>query len=663
MSSRAPARLLALLAVVLTVGLPLAGCGGGAAGTSADDDLIVVYFNVGGRTDVYRNQKLELTFSAPLNPATLDERTIRVLTGPNLATPVEGALVRVDGNKVTFDPTRSQAEVDRAGPTVAADRPFGFLALTNHQLYVPGPPILKTLTNLAGDPIRESFVSSFTTGEDYIPELVQPRFLGTDGKGALGFDPPVRPGSIIDPSEGPNLVPFDASILLVFSEPIAPESMDPGVSVIVHNLDEIEPVVGGPLRVTGTLKPSVDGRTYSFVPSFSYGPGPYLLRVQLTQDIHDLAGNMLEQPIVRYFRTESRAGEVLTKSLVETFNNKFFMEPGALYTTAEWDGIAPGRLQGGSITSTTVTIMYDADGVSSRHGGAGNPAWGPVDYPLVSEQGNAACPSWPNGCRFQGSYTQQDIGAPGAITVLYWGPSSNALFAATHPNIKIRVGHTKTAAGVLTGTFADNFLGGLPNPSYDGLYDIPQRGDIDPLNAQAGFWPFPTLTTPFEFDGTKGLLLDFAVEPAPDCQLLRYWFHGIPGGAGNPGSRNIVAKDAKAETDDLTGGGQPLVLDFRIVKKRRTTIAQSKFYDTKTAQPDFGPPILSPSSQPGGAEISTEWQGADDPKDSATFSPWSGVIDIADTKRYIRFRMKLISNLNSNTVARLNEIRIPFISR
>jgi hypothetical protein len=663
MSSRTPARLLALLALALAAGLPLAGCGGGAAGTPADDDLIVVYFNVGGRTDVYRNQKLELTFSAPVDPATIGDRTIRVLTGPNLATPAEGALVQVDGNKVIFDPTHSQAEVDRAGPDAPKDRPFGFSALTNHQLYIPGPPVLKTLTNLAGDPIRETFVSSFTTGEEYIPELVQPRFIGTDGKGALGFDPPVRPGSIIDPTDGPTEVPFDASILLVFSEPIAPESMDPGVSVIVHNMDETEPVVGGPLRVPGTLKPSVDGRTYAFVPSFSYGPGPYRLRVQLTQDIHDLAGNLLEQPIVRYFKTEYREGEVLTKTLVETFDNKFYMEFGPQYTTAEWDSVVEGRLQGGSITSTTITVVYEADGVASRHGGAGNPAWGPVDYPLVSEQGNAACPSWPNGCRFQGTYTQSDIGDPGAITEIYWGPSSNALFAATHPNIKIRVGHTKTAAGVITGTFADNFLGGTPNPSYDGLYDIPQRGDIDPLNAQKGFWPFPTLTTPFEYDGVKGLLLDYAVEPAADCQLLRYWFHGIPAGAGNPGSRNIVANSATAESDTLTGGGQPLVLDMKLVKKRRTTIAQSKFYDTKTAQPDFGAAILSPSSQPGGAEVSIEWQGATDRADAATYSPWSGQIDIADEKRYIRFRMKLISNLNSNTVARLEEIRIPFISR
>jgi hypothetical protein len=153
------------------------------------------------------------------------------------------------------------------------------------------------------------------------------------------------------------------------------------------------------------------------------------------------------------------------------------------------------------------------------------------------------------------------------------------------------------------------------------------------------------------------------VESAADCQLIRYWFHGIPGGAGNPGSRNIVAKNATAENDDLTGGGQPLVLDLEVIKKRRTTIAQSKFYDTKSAQPDYGTPILSPASQPGGAEISIEWQGADIPADSATHSPWAGTIDIADEKRYIRFRMRLISNLNSNTLARLNEIRIPFITR
>lgn len=696
MPRRTSIRVLSALVVAAVAVLPLAGCGGGAAGTSADDDLIVTYVNIAQRTDVYRNQMIEMRFSAPIAPETLSERTVRVLTGPNLQTPVTGALI-LDGEKVYFDPTRTQAQVDRSGPNSEMDHPFGFEALTNHQIYVPAPPVLKTLTNLAGDPIREEYFTSFRTGEDYIPELVQPKYVGADGSGALSFSPPPGPGSVIDPFDGVTEVPYDAHIFLTFSEPINPETMDPSKSVLVYNLDEKEPVTGGNLRVSGTLRPSTDGKTFEFVPSFSFGPGvikkdafgrwlredgtliprdpntgeyledPYVIRgykmeVQLTQDIQDLAGNPLEAPVVKRFRTEKAPSARLTSVITESFDNRFYCD--TLNTTAEWDTKTDGRLQGGDITTATIIIMYTPDGVNSQRGGSGNNAFPPIDYPLVSEQGNQACPAWPDGCRVQASYKQADLGTAGAITQVFWGPSSNALFAATHPNIKMRLGHTKDTEGVIGSVFDDNFLGGAPLPNYDGLYDIPQRADIDPQNPQRGFWPYPELSTPFEYNGEKGFLLDLQVQPANDCQLLRYWYHGT-GAAfpGYPGIRNLVATKTTAESDDFTGGGQPLVYDLELIKKRRTTVAQSRFYNTFTPAPDYGSPILSPSSQPGGATYTIEWQGASDQADPSTYTPWAATIDIADEKQYIRFRVTLVSNLNSNTLARFDEIRIPFITR
>lgn len=131
MPRRTSIRVLSALVVAAVAVLPLAGCGGGAAGTSADDDLIVTYVNIAQRTDVYRNQMIEMRFSAPIAPETLSERTVRVLTGPNLQTPVTGALI-LDGEKVYFDPTRTQAQVDRSGPNSEMDHPFGFEALMNH---------------------------------------------------------------------------------------------------------------------------------------------------------------------------------------------------------------------------------------------------------------------------------------------------------------------------------------------------------------------------------------------------------------------------------------------------------------------------------------------------------------------------------------------------
>ncbi len=127
-------RHLTIVATTLLVLVPfLAGCGGGgggSAGTLADTDLAVVYFNLDNRTDVYLDDLLELRFTAPLAPGSVDNRTIRVLYGPTQQTPQEGALI-VDGNKVFFDPTISQHQYDLGGQGAVRDQPFGLNALTN----------------------------------------------------------------------------------------------------------------------------------------------------------------------------------------------------------------------------------------------------------------------------------------------------------------------------------------------------------------------------------------------------------------------------------------------------------------------------------------------------------------------------------------------------
>lgn len=661
MSRLTPIRPFALLALFAVVFATAACGGGGKAGTPADDDLAVTFFDHVSRTDVYRNQPMRFEFTAPIDPASLSDRTVMILTGPSLQEPVQGALYLEEPNVVVFDPTRTQAQVDRLGPNAPQDRPFGLSSLANYQVRMPAHPTLKTLRNLSGDPLVSEYVANFSTGEDYMPELDPPSFIGVDGSGQIGFDPTTDGPR--DPVLGQTEVLSTADVVLVFDEPILPESMDPSKSVVVRNLDLQEPVVGGPRRVPGTLEASTDGKVWRFVPSFGYGVGPYRIRVEITQDVKDLSGNPLSAPVTRYFQTKFDPDAEDVAVITETFNNNLFLD--VLNTTGEWNSVTPGRLQGGAITSTSVTVAYTADGVNSQRHGVGNPAFRPVDFPLVAENANSFCPGWPNGLRMQSSYKQEDIGSPGAITQIMWGPASNALFAATHPSFKMRLGHTKDSSGGLGTRFDDNFVGGPPAPHFDGIYDIPQRANIDPNNPNVGFWPFPTLTNPFEYDGSRGLVIDFQVLPAQDCQYLRFWFHGTGANfPGYPGLRNILAKNPNAEFDDFTGGGQPLVFDMQFVKKRRTTTAQSRFYNTNTTNPDFASPIISPAAQPGGAAFTIEWQGANSPTDTPDkMSNWSADINVADGYRYIRFRVRLISNLISNTVARIDEIRIPFSSQ
>ena len=660
MSRRSSVRAFITIAILAAVTFPIIGCGGGSnggkAGTNKDTDLAVTFFDHRGRTDVYRNQQLEFRFTVAVKPKTVTSRTLRIMKGPNLSTPVEGAL-KVDGNRVFFDPTLTQNSWDKLGVSAKPDLPFGMEALVNHQVYIPGPGTAKRIQNRSGQPIVQEYVSNFQTSDYYKPELNPPEFIGIDGTGELGFFPP---------RNDDGSVPFDAQIILQFDEAMSPGSMNPGVTILVKNEDVLD-FTGRPIDVPGTFKPSRDGTTYSFVPSFHYGTGPYRISVTLTQEVRDLAGNPLLNPRTIYFTTEFNPDVDTVSTLSENFNNNTYED--RVNTNAEWNRQIEGALVGGAITTTTVTVHYVGDNIASRNV--------LVDYPLTSQDGNAVCPSWPDGNRTQLSYSADDIGASGAVTEVFWGPSSNALFAASHENMKIRLGHTSDTAGVLTNKFEENFKDGMPNPHYDGPYYIPQDANV---NAAPGInttvsdhWAFPTLTTPFDYNGTNGFFLDFQMDSANDCQIMRAWFFGIPGSPQNPGNRNVVAKDKSAQTDNFTGGGQPLVYDIALKLRRRLTNAQSKFYDSAQGQPNWADPIVSPPSQAGGASYTIEWQGAHgmpDPKfswrvipDPLTYTPWSGSVDIADNHRFVRFRILLIANLNSDTVPRFDKIQMPYSFR
>ena len=67
------------------------------------------------------HQLLEVRFTAPVAPGSVSNRTFRMLTGPTLSTPHNGAAI-VDGNRIYFDPTRSQDVYDRDGPAARPDR-------------------------------------------------------------------------------------------------------------------------------------------------------------------------------------------------------------------------------------------------------------------------------------------------------------------------------------------------------------------------------------------------------------------------------------------------------------------------------------------------------------------------------------------------------------
>jgi hypothetical protein len=669
--------------------VPTIGCGGGSggqAGTPADASLFVTYFNLNARTDVYRNGMLEIRFSAPVKKNSLSARTFRVLTGPSLMTPIEGALIRGgtygmpgDASTVYFDPTRSQAQVDRYETdtpldTIKRDRPFGFEPLAFHQIFLPAPPqSRKSLQNLAGKPIVQEYYANFTTSEAYTPELDQPTCVGMNGSGQLGFVPEAaQDGSVA----------FDAHVVLEFDEPISPASMNPGVTVLVKNEDVLD-YLGRPIDIPGTLVASNDGLRYSFLPSFHYGTGPYRISVTTTFDITDLAGNPLSNPKTLFFTTQFEPDVDTISNITEDFVTNFYEDRSpAIQDRAEWNTVMLGRLVGGEITTTQVTVHKDGDNVTTRNL--------LVDFPLVSSLTSTACPrAWLAGCRVMMSYKPEDLGnAVGAVTKVYWGPEINAtsgypgLFAATHENIQIRLGHTTNAASQLGKKFDSNWASGSPPlTSYDGQYAIPNDANINSppgvYTDIADHYQWPTLTTPFDYNGVDGLIVDFQMDAAKDCQTMRVWFHGSNWLADYPGTRCLLGLKKDAEESDfpdaLYPDGYPMIYDSAFIFRRMITNAQSKFYDTAQPMPNFGDQIVSPPVQAGGATFTLEFQGAHGMPhptmpwrvipDPSSYTQWAPSIDVADFHRFIRFRIQLIANLTSETVASFDKIQMPFSFR
>jgi len=681
-------RLVLLLVALAAVGLPAVGCGAGStgkAGTPADEALLVTYFNLIDRTDVYRNGILQIDFSAPVKKSSLSRRTLRILTGETSSTPVEGALIvggtyGMPGNarSVFFDPTRSQAQVDRYPVTtpldeVKRDRPFGYEPLANHRVYIPGPgDSSKMLLNKAGKPIVKGFIASFSTSELYAPELDQPTFIGLNGSGKLGFVPE-------EAADG--TVAFDAEVVLEFDEPISPASMVPGVTVLVKNEDVLD-FLGRPIDVPGTLSVSNDGLRYNFRPSFHYGTGPYRISVTTSFDIKDLAGNPLSNPQTLVFTTQFNPDVDTISNITEDFDTNAYEDTDpTIVDRAEWNSVSEGRLVGGEITSAQVIIHYDGDGVNTRNL--------LVDFPLVSLNASNACPrSWPDGCRVMMSYEAgDDLGnVTGAVTKIYWGPSSNALFAAKHENIQIRLGHTTNGNAVLGKKFASNFTNGVPLPHYDGAYSIPQDADVNnPPGVDNGADPegitnhyaWPTITNPFDYNGSDHLVVDFQMDAAPDCQTMRVWFHGLSTAADYCGIRSLLGTTKTADQsnypDSFYPDGYPMIYDTAFLFRRRVTHARSKFYDTAQPSPNYGEPIISPPVQSGGATYVIEFQGADgmpDPiwpnriiPDPSTYTSWNTNVDVADFHRFIRFRIDLKANLISETVPTFDQVQMPFSFR
>jgi hypothetical protein len=228
---------------------------------------------------------------------------------------------------------------------------------------------------------------------------------------------------------------------------------------------------------------------------------------------------------------------------------------------------------------------------------------------------------------------------------------------------------------------------------YDGTYTIPQAADIatdpDPADPNVenpndfyptvaqGYWPWPVFSSYFDYDGVNNVVLDVDVKPGTNFQIHRV-FYGLsfsnPMNSAIPNRRlygDFGAEVGPPPTWQPPGNPEPTCYDMLFVKRRRVTYAVSRFYDSFVPNANYGTPIISPPTQPGGATFVLEFEGAypmDHPQnpgvkipDPSSYTGWVGNIDNLDGYRYIRFRFTMIANLISDTVPEINSIVLPYI--
>jgi hypothetical protein len=287
----------------------------------------------------------------------------------------------------------------------------------------------------------------------------------------------------------------------------------------------------------------------------------------------------------------------------------------------------------------------------------------------------------------------------------------------------MQIGFQKTASMNLAATFPSNYLGS-PLTMYQGEYNVTQSANVgdetgaaptgasphpqlNPLFNFYGYTNWPSPTSYFDWnegdpaiEGDRVMILDVQAMEGDSWNQFRGWFaftNPQGGGLLIPGEpqRRMYAtydEDTPNPAPNVVAGilnPEPTVQDTAFTITKRVSVGQSRFYTpgpsdgegntypapysvqrTRGVRSDYLAPIVAPAVQPGGATILVEFQGATSLETGSArtainlaqpFTAWSTDIDDVDTFPYIRWRITLTSNLNSNTVGRVESIAVPVL--
>jgi hypothetical protein len=645
--------------------LAAAAVGGAAADAEAGKDLTVKRFLVGrledgtnkfvalggrGTQNVYRDSVIMIVFSTqvdmskltpsdPYSPFNhLNDRTIKIgiPAGPGLIVQAEGKYdqyvlrqfnpssglfepKKIYKNRVLFDPTK------RFGDP-ATQNPYGFEANSLYSVIVPGLDggDTKTVRTPEGEFLTTGFTTTFRTTAKYLQDYKQPRIEKIEANDAPGV-----------PLEGRASVDSRADIIAFFSEPMLPAAFDPNTTFTVFISSP-----GSGRLVSGTIRASPDGKSFTFRPAFGYGQGPSSVRVTLSSSLSDRSGNTLDKGAVVNFTSEYDQFAPNYSEIVEPFddeNNADWLYLPAV-DRASWDGWIGNPALPANNTNKNQGLLAGIFGAKTQ----------------VIDQGQNngdGYPFWISPAFAQQLYSSGQMGGtPRTISGFQWlvYSSSYQTYAnATFPGTVVKLGHNTTGSlsTNLTGSYSDTPVTVVNNVSYK------------PVNTDGLWYAGPTFATTWAYNGTDRSVIEISTQGSGQS-LPPYW--SINQTAAQGGTCRIRGTTG-------TGIGYSWSANIRFLYLIDKSEAQSRWYNTNQVSPAFLDPIVAQDIPPG-TVVTILYQGAaENPQapgtpDISTIGAWTTdpLNDIKGAK-FIRFHVDMVSNIGSNTRPTIDEIKLPYV--
>jgi len=295
----------------------------------------------------------------------------------------------------------------------------------------------------------------------------------------------------------------------------------------------------------------------------------------------------------------------------------------------DYDQSVRGRLQARAPSTRLARIVDGRRGVLF-----GSPIASPLDR---------------RGQRTQMVVRAVDIGAKGVeelVTGIQWRPFGKVV-DDSYPRLAIHVSHSKVVpdfsvdprsalprfpASGLKRTFAQNVAAGeRPVRLYDGKYAI-KAADL----RSDGYLPYP-IATPFAYNGTESLLLDFQVAPAPRAKGANGQVVYLKVVSSARPDARVLAVTSQPFRAKQAQTGDNIMHDYQLELTKVQSDALSRWIDSGSANPDYDKAIIA-TQAPAGTQVSVEFRGQQDSLGNGR-TRWSADANVADGRRFLQYRV------------------------